>query len=124
MDTWAPGDKNSASDDLLVGVDLVDPHHFGLEQLDVLIRGGLLVDLQHVVLPDLNEDLALLQVAVSVNDADEGAGILKHDSVLFSHEKQGVDLLGEVDGGKDWVAFDVNALEDGILELLFEVVQV
>ena len=45
VDTWAPSDKDSASDDLLVGVDLVDPHHFGLEQLDVLVGGGLLVDL-------------------------------------------------------------------------------
>lgn len=63
-------------------------------------------------------------MAIGVDDTNQRAGVLKHDSVLLSHEKQLIDLLGEVDGGKNWVALDVNTLEDGIFELLFEVVQV
>ena len=124
MDTRASGDKNPASDNFLGSVNLVDPHHFCLEKLHVLVRRGVLTDLQLVVLPDLYKYFTFLQMAISVNNTDKGARILKHDSILFSHEKQLVDLLSEVNGGKNWVTLDVDALKDGILELLFEVVQI
>lgn len=98
MDTWASGDKNPASDNFLGSVDLVDPHHFCLEKLHVLVRRGALTYLQLVVLPNLYKYFAFLQMAISVNDTDKGARILKHDSILFSHEQQLVDFLSEVDG--------------------------
>jgi hypothetical protein len=98
MDTRAPGDQNSTGDDLLISVDLVDSHHFSFEELYVLVGGGLLIDLQNVVFPDLNKDFTFLQVTISIDDSDEGARVLKHDSVLFPHEKQLVDLFGEIDG--------------------------
>jgi hypothetical protein len=59
---------------------------------------------------------------ISIDNSNKGAGVLKHDSILLSHQQELIDFLGKIDRRENWVTLDIDSFENGIFKFLFEVV--